>query len=136
MLRPNLLFIIGILFLLSCHKDHPQPAITGQWIWTVQYYDYPVFETPQNTGIQEKLSFNNDGTYSVTQNSSVVNSGTYTTGTATNSNGASVLSISYSNSRVIDSTTYLELQNNNDSLFFSYDLIGTVGSGSRHYGRE
>ena len=136
MLRPTLLFIIGILFLISCHKDHPQPAITGHWIWTVQYYDYPVFDTPQSTGIQEKLSFNADGTYSVSQNNSIVNSGTYATGTASNPNGTSVLSISYSNSRVTDSTTYFELKNNNDSLFFSHDLIGTVGSGARHYGRE
>jgi hypothetical protein len=135
MLRPALLFILGILFLFSCSKDHPKPAITGQWAWTIQYYDYPTFETPQSTGINETLSFNEDGTYSVLQNNSIVNSGTYTTGTASNPNGTSVFSISYSNSRVTDSSTYYELQNNNDSLFFSYDLIGTVGSGSRHYGR-
>ncbi|MEO8770375.1 MAG: hypothetical protein ABI402_09835 [Ferruginibacter sp.] len=136
MLRPILFFIIGILFLFSCKKDHPQASISGQWTWVIQYRTYPpLFETPQSTGIQEKLSFNDDGTYAVTQNNSVVNSGTYTTGTATNPSGETVLSILYSNSRVTDSLDYYELPNGNDSLFFMYDLIGTVGSGSRHYGR-
>ena len=44
--------------------------------------------------------------------------------------------IYYSNVRVTDSVAYYKLQHNNDSLFFSHDLIGTVGSGSRHYGRQ
>jgi hypothetical protein len=42
----------------------------------------------------------------------------------------------YTNKRIADSVSYFVLMNNNDSLFFEYDLIGTQGSGSRHYGRK
>ncbi len=99
--------------------------------------DNPYYSsTPQSTGINEILTFTSTGTYKIAQNGTVVNNGTYKTITAKSAAGQTVMGISYTNSRVSDSTEYYYLANSNDSLFFAHDLIGTVGSGSRHYGRK
>ena len=134
-------FLLFITFLsvicFSCKKDSSQNNLVGQWVWTIQYADNPAYNsTPQSTGIQEILIFNNDDSYSVAQNGVIVNTGTYKLSTAKNTNGQNVSSIKYTNIRVTDSVAYYGLSNNNDSLFFTYDLIGTYGSGSRHYGRR
>jgi hypothetical protein len=135
----RLLVFLFFFFILnaSCNKDSSQPNLAGQWIWTVQYADNPAYDsTPQSTGIEETLSFTTDGNYSLTQNGVVTNSGTYKTSTAKNTSGQNIPDILYTNTRVTDSVAYYSLENKNDSLFFTYDLIGTVGSGSRHYGRQ
>jgi hypothetical protein len=131
------ILLIGVLILfVSCKKDSTQTAsLAGNWNWTIQYANNPAYNsTPQSTGIIESFTFNTNGTYALTQNSVVVNTGTYRMTTATGTNGASVTGVLFTNSRVTDSVSYYSL--NTDSLFFSYDLIGTAGSGSRHYGRQ
>ena len=135
----RLLLFLFFFFILnaSCNKDSSQPNLAGQWIWTIQYADNPAYDsTPQSTGIRETLSFTTDGNYSLTQNGVVTNSGTYKTSTAKNTSGQNIPDILYTNTRVTDSVAYYSLENKNDSLFFTHDLIGTVGSGSRHYGRQ
>lgn len=129
--------ICTILIFSSCKKEVNSTTIAGKWIWTIQYSDNPAYNsTPQSTGIQEIISFSTNGTYSLTQNSIVVNSGTYKTSSATSTGGDKVSSVLYSNNRVTDSVAYYVITNTNDSLIFSHDLIGTVGSGSRHYGKQ
>lgn len=136
-MRHLLLMAFLLVTCFSCKKDSSQSNLVGQWDWIIQCAGNPAYNsTPQSTGIQEVLSFNNDGIYSLTQNGVATNSGTYKLSTAKNTSGQDVSSIQYTNARVTDSLAYYELTNNNDSLLFSYDLIGTVGSGSRLYGRE
>ena len=137
-MRSILLFITFLsVICFCCKKDSSQNNLVGQWIWTIQYADNPAYNsTPQSTGIQEILIFNTDDSYSLAQNGVIVNTGTYKLSTAKNTSGQSVSSIKYTNLRVTDSVAYYRLANNNDSLFFTYDLIGTYGSGSRHYGRR
>ena len=131
------MIIISFLFISSCKKGTGTLNITGQWIWTIQYANNPSYNsTPQSTGIQETLSFGTNGTYNATQNNIIVNEGTYRTALAKSTTGSKVSSVLYSNSRVTDSVAYYLTSNNDDSLVFSYDLIGTVGSGSRHYGKQ
>ena len=133
----TVLLICGLTLFTSCKNNVAQKKIVGEWIWTIQYSDNPAYNsTPQSTGVRETLSFNRNGDYALTQNGIVTNTGTYRLSTAKSINGQNVSSIYYSNSRLTDSVAYYLLQNNNDSLIFSHDLIGTVGSGSRHYGRQ
>jgi hypothetical protein len=118
-------------------KSSGQQNITGEWVWTIQYADNPAYSsTPQSTGIHETLSFASNSNYSLIQNGLVVNSGTYKTSTAKNNQGKTISSVLYTNTRIKDSVAYYQLTHNNDSLIFSHDLIGTLGSGSRHYGRK
>jgi hypothetical protein len=133
--------LISLLF-FSCKKAETTQAdsITGQWQWVIQRENNPAyFSTPATTGIQETIEFNADGSYSVTQNNTVVNSGTYKTivdkCTRDNSRVSGVL---YSNSRVTDSVAYYEVRVGNDSLhlMFCHDLIGSYGASSRFYGKQ
>lgn len=134
------IFLFSVFFsllLYSCKKTSTQPNIIGTWVWVVTSADNPVYNsTPLSTGINETLTFTNNGTYSISQNGTITNSGTYKLTTVKGSNGQNVSGVSYSNNRVTDSVNYYTLTNNNDSLIFSHDLIGTVGSGSKHYGRQ
>jgi hypothetical protein len=134
-------FILSVLIslsLFSCKKSETTQAdpIAGQWKWVIQRENNPAyFSTPATTGIQETLEFNTNGTYTVTQNSVTVNSGTYKTVIATSTNGSPVSGVLYSNTRVTDSVVYYVVRNNNDSLMFCHDLIGTLGASSRIYGK-
>ena len=120
----------------SCKKDNPSAALVGQWAWTIEYTNDPGFNsTPQSSGIAETFAFNSNGSYSLTRNSVVVNSGTYRTSTTNSTSGAPIATVLFTNSRVTDSAAYYTITNNSDSLIFSHDLKGTAGSGSRHYGR-
>ena len=130
-------FMFGLTLITSCSKEKAQNKIVGRWNWTIQYADNPAYNsTPESTGIHETLIFNSNGTYDLAQDGISKNTGIYHLSSATSTNGQKVSSIYYSNVRVTDSVAYYKLQNNNDSLFFNHDLIGTVGSGSRHYGRQ
>jgi hypothetical protein len=129
--------ILITAFFCSCKKDDTTKQIMGNWVWTIQYAGNPTYNTtPFNTGISEILSFNSDGSFKLTQNGLMVNSGKYRTGTARSSNGNTVSAVLYTDPTTIDSVAYFFLANNNDSLIFSYDLIGSVGSGARDYGRQ
>jgi hypothetical protein len=136
-MRLLLLLLIVTSLCFSCKKESTPAKLTGQWIWTIQYANNPAYNsTPQSTGIQEILSFSDNNDYALTQNGIVTNAGTYHLSAARSTSGQTVSSVYYTNARVTDSVAYYTLTNNNDSLFFTYDLIGTIGSGSRHYGKK
>jgi len=121
----------------ACGKQSIKSNIVGSWEWTAQYTDNPAYDSsPQSTGIQETLSFDHSGRYYRSQNGNVIDSGTYRTNVSVSTRGKWISGVLYTNNRITDSVSYFVLTNNNDSLFFEYDLIGTVGSGSRHYGRK
>lgn len=134
------IFLFSVVFsllLYPCKKTSTQQNILGTWVQAATYADNPAYNsTPLSTGINETLTLSNNGTYSISQNGTITNSGTYKLTTVKGSNGQNVSSVSYSNNRVTDSVNYYTLTNNNDSLIFSHNLIGTVGSGSKHYGRQ
>ncbi len=138
----SLLSLASVLFCSSCNKDSAAkdslaPSVTGQWAWTIECTDNPAYNsTPQSKGIAELLSFTETGSYSVTQNGIVTNSGTYRTSTAKSTSGESVPSILYTNSRVSDSAAYYTVTEGGDTLVFSNDFIGTVGSAARYYSRQ
>ena len=82
------LFIMSLIFsFCSCDKD-PDPVysntIVGKWKWVSTYKVIPPSatnpETPQNTGIQELLVFDANKTWYKTQNTALVDSGTYSLG--------------------------------------------------------
>ncbi len=137
-MRQLLLLTFLTMLYFSCKKEStPKNNVTGQWIWTINYAGNPAYNsTPQSTGVNEILTFNSNGNYAITQNGITANAGTYHLSNAKSLSGQNVPGIYYTNSRVTDSVAYYTLQYNNDSLFFTYDLIGTVGSGARHYGRQ
>ena len=133
------LLLLAFLFTLSfsCKKESTRTNVAGVWIWTISYADNPNYNsTPQSTGINETLTLNSDGKYALTLNGVASNTGTYHLSISKSTSGENVSTILYTNARVTDSIAYYTLQSNNDSLFFSHDLVGTVGSGSKHYGRE
>lgn len=84
-----LVFLSLIAFLNSCKKDDfkPYPEITGKWIWLSTYFIYPLGEanplTPLNTGNEEILIFNLDGTWRKTINGIKTDSGSYSLGHGT-----------------------------------------------------
>ena len=131
------IFILTLL-IFSCKKEKSvQPPIVGQWIWTIDYSNNPLYNsTPQTTGINETLEVTGNGTFSLIQNTTIINSGTYKLSSFENISGDIISTILYSNSRVTDSIGYYKLNNTNDSLFFSFDLAGSLGSVQRHYGRR
>lgn len=133
------LLITGILF-TACKKEQQasatDTAILGQWNWTAQYYGGPGNTlTPQNTGITEILILNGDNSWSLLQNGSTVNSGSFRTSVVTSSIGERVNSIYYrTRTGHTDSTGYYSVRN--DTLVFSNDFMGTVGGGARFYKRK
>jgi hypothetical protein len=141
----QILSALTILSICSCKKSSPETQnILGNWDWTATFTNNPAYSaTPQSTGLNENIYFAINNTYSenrrrfngtIAQDFHVINAGTYRLSSAINTNGATVLSIFYSNSRVTDSVEYYVLENKNN-LILSKDLIGTVGSGSKHYSR-
>lgn len=131
-------FLLLCFVFLSCDNNNElNTSIIGKWDWTIQNLDAPPFSiTPQTTGVQETLTFNADGTYSVTTNNKITNSGTYKKFTAKNLEGKNVTGISYSNTRVTDSTDYYTIVAKSNTLIFSKGIIGLIGSGSREYIRK
>jgi hypothetical protein len=137
----QILPVLSLLLLcVSCEKENEATAaikqLQGNWVWTIQWSGSFHTSTPQSTGIHEILSFNSNGSYSISKNGTVVNTGTYKTAAVTNENGDKVARIQYSNARVIDSTTYFIISHNNDSLAFGGGMMGIDGTGSKHYGRQ
>lgn len=133
----SFLFIVVCFICYSCKKDSSQSSLTGQWIWVIQYSNNPAYDsTPQSTGIQEILMFDNKGIYSLSQNGIVTNTGTYKTTSVEAMSGQKVSAVHYTNTRISDSIAYYSLTGKSDTLIFSNDLIGTIGSGARYYSRQ
>ena len=79
-------FIVAILICLSgCKKEEIilPGDITGNWTWIKTYTLPPTIDsplTPQNTGIQETIVFNEDHTWYKTVDNTKADSGMYTLG--------------------------------------------------------
>lgn len=130
----NIFLLLCFIFLSCDNNNELNTSVVGKWDWTIQNLDAPPFsKTPQTTGLQETLAFNTDGTYSVTINNKITNSGTYKKIVAKNLEGKNVSGILYSNTRVTDSVDYYTIIENSNKLIFSKGIIGLIGSGSREY---
>jgi hypothetical protein len=78
---PLIIFFSSLTF--SCKKDTPNPAkdITGEWNWNFTQAVYPSDPlTPENTGVQERLVFSSNKTWTKTENGIKTGSGTYSLG--------------------------------------------------------
>jgi hypothetical protein len=132
---------LTILFLAitvssSCKKSNISPPIlVGNWNWVSTFNDgapgplNPL--TPINSGMTQSLTFTNTG-WVLKINNLIVESGTYTTSIAKNIFGESINRIGYyKTNSPTDSITYYSITR--DTLIFSYDLSGSVGSGASTY---
>jgi hypothetical protein len=84
-----LLIPIFLLYLIACHKNTEQPSfkpadITGSWDWIYTRKAYALSDsnpvTPENSGVNELLVFNQDLSWFNKINNKVVDSGTYSIG--------------------------------------------------------
>ena len=134
-----IIFILSISF-FSCKKPAVSSVdLTGDWRWILTSRDSgpgplnPL--TPENSGITQSLSFKAN-TWIYTKSNATPLSGTYITSIATDSTtGNNVNAIHYFRSGgSTDSLTFFSLSH--DTLIFSYDLIGTAGSGATIYVRK
>jgi hypothetical protein len=130
------ILFLAITVSISCKKtDISPPVLTGNWNWISTINDgapgplNPL--TPINSGTTRSLTFANTGWF-LKVNNLVVDSGSYTTSIAKNLSGESINRISYDNTNSqTDSITYYSIIK--DSLIFSYDFSGSVGSGATVY---
>ena len=137
----RLLTTLLILFiaLQSCKKNNQSPVkLVGTWTWVATYQDAPLSSTnpltPLNSGVKKYLYFTIKN-WSFNQDSVTVGGGNYGTSVVTNAMGQKVNAIHFYNANVgTDSTTYYSI--NKDTLTFSLDFNGTIGSGSTLYVRQ
>jgi hypothetical protein len=129
------ILLCTLVILFSCNKSNlSAPALTGTWNWNATYNDgapgpkNPL--TPANSGIVQRLNFTGHE-WTLSQNSVIISQGTYSTTVTKNNSGKNINQIRYSRMNQTDSITYYTL--NSKTLSFSYDLSGTVGSGSTLY---
>ncbi|MBR2647590.1 MAG: hypothetical protein IKD55_02035 [Sediminibacterium sp.] len=126
---------IFLSIICACKKDSSQQPIVGEWVWYLNRTNNPYYNTtPQSTGITEILKIQANGEYNVLINNQIENTGTYKLTYEVANNGSIVNKILYTNQRIIDSVEYYVIQN--DTLRFSWGLIGSVGSRSRFYKRK
>jgi len=123
-------------FLPGCKKTGLLPPdIRGGWVWLSTSNDgapgllNPL--TPSNSGMIQSLSLTDSDWY-LSRNSVAVSSGTYTTSLAVNNQGNTINRINFhhANSQT-DSISYYAISK--DTLIFSYDYSGSVGSGATVY---
>ncbi len=133
------MLFLAIVISISCKKSNMSaPSVVGDWNWISTFNDgapgplNPL--TPINSGISQSLTFTNTG-WVLKINNMIVNSGVYTTSIAENLGGQSINRIGYFKANsATDSITYYSITN--DTLTFSYDFSGSVGSGSSTYIRN
>ena|ERR1700759_1733401 len=124
---------------INCKKSNISPPdVAGNWNWRSTYNDgapgplNPL--TPVNSGMTRSLTFTNTG-WLLKINNLMVETGTYTTSIDKNLSGENINRINYhTTNNPADSITYYSITN--DSLIFSYDFSGSVGSGSSIYVKE
>jgi len=126
--------LIVLISLESCQKASPSaPNISGNWNWFATYYDNILDSTnprtPQNSNTTELVSFNGNN-YTIKKGNQIVASGTYSTNVITNPFGELANCIHYKKG-TSDSITYYEISH--DTLCFSNDLGGSVGSSPKWY---
>lgn len=81
------LIILFSYLTFSCKKDTPNPVkdITGEWNWSFTQAVFPSDPlTPATTGVQERIVFNSDETWTKTENGIKTGSGTYSLGHGSN----------------------------------------------------
>src|SRR5450432_249473 len=130
------ILFLAITISISCKKSNISPPIlVGNWNWISTFNDgapgplNPL--TPINSGITQSLTFTNTS-WVLKINNLIVETGTYTTSIAKNLLGESINRIGYyKTNSPTDSITYYSITR--DTLIFSYDLSGTVGSGASAY---
>ncbi len=133
-------FFVVVLFTQSCKKKDAEPdSLIGSWSWVATYIDAPLGtnnpQTPLNTDTTQKLYFNIKYWTFVKDSLNTVSGGNYNTGYVKNLDGRKINSIHYFNSiNLTDSTAYYSI--NKDTLTFSNDFGGTVGSGYTIYTRN
>lgn len=77
MYRPIVIFLLTAagLMLGACKKNGQEPVahhdLTGEWNWTQSGYGSTMIIGPANTGVQKKLVFRPDGTFTLTHNDSI-----------------------------------------------------------------
>ena len=130
------IFFLAITVIIGCKKSTVSPPVLiGNFNWISTFNDgapgplNPL--TPINSGITKSLIFTSN-TWLLKIKDLAVDSGFYTTSVSKNNLGKSINRIGYykTNSQS-DSVSYYTLTG--DTLIFSYDLSGTVGSGSSAY---
>jgi hypothetical protein len=134
-----ILLFFAITASINCKKSNISPPIlVGNWNWELTFNDgapgplNPL--TPINSGMTQSLTFTNTS-WALKINNLMIESGTYTTSIAKNLLGESINRIDYHKTNSpADSITYYSITK--DSLIFSYDFSGTVGSGSSTYIKE
>jgi hypothetical protein len=130
------ILFLAITISISCKKSNISPPIlVGNWNWISTFNDGapgPLNpSTPINSGMTQSLTFTNNS-WVLKINNLIVESGTYTTSIAKNLLGESINRIGYyKTNSPTDSITYYSITR--DTLIFSYDLSGTVGSGASAY---
>ena len=131
-----ILLLLAITAIISCRKSNiSPPSLAGNWNWISTYNDgapgplNPL--TPVNSGITRSLTFTNNS-WVLKINNLIVDTGTYNTSIDKNLSGESINRISYHKTNgPTDSITYYSITG--DTLVFSYDLSGSVGSGATAY---
>jgi hypothetical protein len=137
-IKSTIVFLVTTV-LISCRKSNISPPIlAGNWNWISTINDgapgplNPL--TPVNSGETQFLTFTNTS-WVLKINNLIIDSGTYTTSIAKNLSGESINRIVYNNiNSPTDSITYYSITG--DSLVFSYDFSGSVGSGASTYIRK
>ena len=136
LMRKKLTIFLAVILIISCKKSNiSPPVLVGNWNWISTFNDgapgplNPL--TPINSGMTQSLTFTNTG-WVLKINNLIVESGTYTTSIAKNLSGESINRIGYyKTNSPTDSITYYSITK--DTLIFSYDFSGTVGSGASTY---
>jgi hypothetical protein len=133
-------FIICFLAFQNCQKNNVSNSadLTGTWNWIFTHTDgapgplNPL--TPLNSGITQSLTFAN-GKWRLDQNNTEVSSGSFKISHAISRSGKNIQSIHYFHTaNPADSLTYYEIRH--DTLVFSYDLSGSVGSIATFYSKQ
>ena len=124
-----------LLGFFACKKSDDAtaaaPSVEGRWAWAQSSNDgapgplNPL--TPLTAGYYRILTFKGSD-WTQSRNDTVTSQGTFTVAMVKNIYGKPVNQIHYYPSNAQDYITYYTVAN--DSLDFSYDLSGTVGSGS------
>ena len=138
------LFII----LNSCEKlpennkgnDIPKEII-GQWLWLFSYKPLPPSDTnpltPENTGINEILKFNENKTWLLIQNNVNIDSGTFSAGhgfySAYSYRYDSIAYYEYGSKDYISTDFY---KTYNDTLVFCNCFAGIYGSGTKYFKKQ
>jgi hypothetical protein len=153
-----LIFVLAVIF-VACKKNDVPPnvgklsltaneaLVVGSWKWSAQYTYAQTLSTlnPANTGVQETLLFNANGTWTQTKNGDLANAGTYSFPNVELPGGpiggATATFFSIVNSRVTDTARYDNF-NFNTGFAGSFELtkdslvfygVNTIGASDTDY---